>query len=79
MGIRLRDYFKENDLVPTIYVNHSLGSGINRADIEQVITDAGYPLPTNEITFYIVDTAKAWLVRYFPPLDKYGVEKLSMK
>jgi len=77
--MRLRDYLKEIDVTPTIYVNHSLGNGISRAEIETVITDAGYPLPTNEITFYIVDTAKAWLVRYFPPLDRYGVEKLSMK
>ena len=75
----LRQYLSEIDVTPTIYVTSSLGNGINRAEIEQVITDAGYPLPTNEITFYIVDTAKAWLVRYFPPLDKYGVEKLSMK
>ena len=77
--MRLRDYLKTIDVTPTIYVNHSLGNGINRTEIETAIQGAGYPLPTNEITFYIVDTAKAWLVHYFPPLDKYGVVKMSMK
>ena len=77
--MRLRDYFKENDLVPTLYVNYNLGNGLSRTEIETVITGAGYPSPTNEVTFYIVDTTRAWLVRYFPALDKYGVEKLSMK
>ena len=77
--MELEQIFKDVDLVPTIYVNHSLGNGINRTEIETVIQDAGYPLPTNKVTFYIVDTAKAWMIRYFPPLDKYGVQKLSMK
>jgi hypothetical protein len=79
MGVKLRDYFKENDLVPTIYVNYNLGTGLNRDKIETAITGAGYALPTTEILFYIADTTKAFLVRYFPPLDKYGIEKLSMK
>ena len=77
--MRLRDYFKENDLIPTLYVTYSLGSGLSRTEIESVITNGGYPIPTTEVTFYIVDTSKAWLVRYFPTLDKYGIEKLTMK
>ena len=77
--MRIRDYLKEANIVPTIYVNHSLGNGINRNEIETALTDAGYPLPTNEMLFFIIDTAKVWMVVYVPALDKYGVEKLSMK
>ena len=75
----LRDYLRTEDVSPTIKVNYSLGNGISRTKIETVIQDAGYPLPTENVLFYVVDTAKAWLVRYFKDLDKYGIEKLSMK
>ena len=79
MGIRLRDYLKTIDVTPTIKVDYSLGNGLTRTKIETVIQDAGYTIPTDNILFYIVDTTKAWLVRYFKDLDKFGVEKLSMK
>jgi hypothetical protein len=77
--MKLRDYLRVTDPTTVIPVNHNLGGGLNRTEIEDAITDAGYPLPTTGVQFYIMDTSKAWLIRYFPPLDKYGVEKLSMK
>ena len=77
--MELKNIFKDVDLVPTIYLTYSLGSSLNRTKIETAITDGGYNLPTNEILFYLVDTTKAFLVRYFPPLDKYGYEKLTMR
>jgi hypothetical protein len=77
--MRLRDYLRITDAQLVIQVNHSLGSGLSRSEIENSITDAGYPLPTTGVQFYIMDTNRAWLIRYFPPLDKYGVEKLNMK
>ena len=77
--MKLSDYLKEIDVTPTIKVNSSLGNGLTRTEIETTITDAGYSLPTENILFYIVDTTKAWLVRYFKDLDKYGIEKLTMK
>ena len=77
--MKLSDYLKEIDVTPTIKVNSSLGNGLTRTEIETAITDAGYNLPTENILFYIVDTTKAWLVRYFKDLDKYGIEKLTMK
>ena len=77
--MRLTDYLKDIDPTPTIKVSYSLGNGLTRTEIETCITDAGYNLPTKNILFYIVDTSKAWLVRYFQDLDKYGIEKLSMK
>ena len=75
----LRDYLKDTDATATIVVNQSLGNGLSRNEIEAAITNEGYPLPTKDVLFYIVDTSKAWLVRYFEALDKYGIEKLSMK
>jgi hypothetical protein len=77
--MRLRDYLKITDPTPVIAVSQNLGSGINRNEIETAILGAGYSLPTTGMSFYIMDTSKAWIVRYFPPLDKYGVEKLTMK
>ena len=77
--MKLTEYLKGIDPTPTIVVNQSLGNGLTRTKIEDSIQDAGYPLPTENILFYIVDTSKAWLVRYFKSLDKYGVEKLTMK
>ena len=77
--MKLRDYLRITDAQLVIQVNSSLGSGLNRTEIEDAITNAGYPLPTTGVQFYIMDTSKAWLIRYFPPLDKYGVEKLNMK
>ena len=77
--MRLRDYLRDTDATATIVVNQSLGNGLSRNEIETAITNEGYPLPTKDVLFYIVDTSKAWLVRYFEALDKYGIEKLSMK
>ena len=77
--MKLSDYLKEIDVTPTIKVGSNLGNGLTRTEIETAITDAGYNLPTENILFYIVDTTKAWLVRYFKDLDKYGIEKLTMK
>jgi hypothetical protein len=77
--MKLSDYLKEIDVTPTIVVGSNLGNGISRTEIETAITDAGYDLPTENILFYIVDTTKAWQVRYFKALDKYGVKKFTMK
>ena len=77
--MRLRDYLKDTDATATIVVNQSLGNGLSRNEIEAAITNEGYPLPTKDVLFYVVDTSKAWLVRYFEALDKYGVTKLNMK
>ena len=75
----LKDYLKENDVVPTIYALAAFGRGINRREVELAITQAGYPLPTKNVLFYLVDEdKKAYLVRYFADIDKYGTEKLKM-
>jgi hypothetical protein len=57
-----------------------LGNGINRAEVEQVITDEGYNLPQITVTFYIKDTDNdVWFVHYLKELDAYSVEKLVLK
>jgi hypothetical protein len=77
--MEIRELLRRVDPTPTIVVDHSLGNGLSRGEIETALQDAGYDLPQNDVTFYIVDTAKAWLIHYFPSLDKYAIEKLSMK
>ena len=77
--MKLRDYFKQTDVVPTIYDPHAFGNRLSRGEIVGAITDAGYPEPTKDVLFYLVDVdKKAFLVRYFADMDKYGYEKLSM-
>ena len=77
--MKLSDYLKENDLVPTIYATGAFGRNVNRTEVETAITEAGYPLPTKNVLFYLADEdGKAYLVRYFADIDKYGTEKLKM-
>ena len=76
----IRDLLQTLDPTPTIYSARAFGRNINRTEIEEAITEAGYSLPTKNILFYIVDDdSKAYLVRYFSQIDKYGIEKLGMR
>ena len=77
--MEIKEIFKKDNPTPVIYANHSLGNGLSRSEIEDAILGAGFLLPVTEVSFFIVGTVRAWIVHYFPPLDKYGVEKLSMK
>ena len=78
--MKLRQYLAENDLIPTIYATNDFGRNISRNEIETSLTDAGYNLPTKNVLFYIVDSNnKAYLVRYFVDIDKYGCDKLTMR
>ena len=67
-----------NDLLLNASV--SLGNGISRSEIEDTITDSGYNLPSKPVMFYIEDPdGHTWFLRYIPAIDKYAIEKLTLK
>ena len=57
------------------------GSGINRGEIEDALTEAGIPFPLPKNTqFYVRDANnKLWLITYFKDIDKYATEKMPLK
>ncbi len=64
----------------TLHATVSFGTGISRGEIENLITDRGYNLPTKDITFYARDANdKVWFCHYLKAVDKYAVEKLNLK
>ena len=78
--MKLSDYFKQNDVVPTITVDTAFGRSLSRGEIEGALIDAGWDMPRRNVLFYLVDSnGKAYSVRYFADLDKFGYEKLTMK
>ena len=78
--MQIQDIFKISDFTPTIYAQESFGSRINRGEIEQSLIDAGYDMPQHDLLFYIIDTnRKCFLVRYLADIDKYAIERLSLK
>ena len=78
--MKLTDYLRETDATPTIEVNYNLGTSLKRAEIEEAISSAGYPYPSRNVLFYILDNRNhVYMVRYFASVDKFGVERLALK
>jgi len=58
----------------------NLGNSIDKGEIEDVIIENGYTLPTNDVTFHIIDSnPKAYRITYYKLLDGYGIEKMTIK
>jgi hypothetical protein len=75
----LRDILKENDLMGEILAT-SLGNAPTRTKIDNALLDNGYTLPLpNKVSFHLFDGSRMFMVTWFPHLDKYGYEKLTMK
>lgn len=71
---------KENDLVGELTTTD--GGTLTRAKIDDALVQNGYTLPLpNKVSFHLyqVTTSNMYLVTWFPLLDKYGYEKLTMK
>ena len=78
--VNLRAILKENDLVGEV-VTPILSNTPSRADIDGALTADGYTLPLpNKVSFHLFGlNGKMFLVTWFPTLDKYGYEKLTLK
>jgi hypothetical protein len=77
--VDLRGILRENDLMGEVLAT-SLGNTPNRAKIDDALLDNGYTLPLpNKVSFHLFDGSRMFMVTWFPHLDKYGYEKLTMK
>ena len=78
--VNLRDILKEYDLMGEVVT--PLGGTLTRAKIDQALTDDGYTMPLpNKVSFHLYQNTddKLFLVTWFPTLDAYAVEKLTLK
>ena len=78
--VNLRDILRENDLVGEVLSAIPLTNTPSRVNIELALVAGGYTLPLpNKVSFHLFDGSKMFLVTWFPALDKYGYEKLTLK
>ena len=78
--VNLRDIIRENDLMGE--VTTPTGGVLTRSKIDSALLQNGYTLPLpNKVSFHLLQTVSAdmYLVTWFPTLDKYGIEKLTLK
>ena len=77
----LQDILEVHDFKYLMITAGSLGNNPSRADIEMVLIENGFTEPlANEVSFSIVDVAeKMFNVTYYPSIDRYGYEKLTVK
>jgi len=70
--MKLSDFFKQEDVIPTIQSNETFGRSLSRGEIVGVLVDGGYDMPSKNVSFYIVDAnGKMYHVRYLADRDEY--------
>jgi len=76
----LKDILEVNDFKHLMITTGSLGNNPDRTKIEMVLIENGFTEPlANEVTFSIVDISeKMFNVTYYPSIDRYGYEKLTV-
>jgi len=68
-----------NDFKHLMVTAGRLNNNPSRDQIEMVLIENGFDTPLNEVTFSMIDNAeKAFNVTYYPSIDKYGYEKLTV-
>jgi len=79
----LREIIKENDLTGEVLSFHT--GALTRAKIDTAVEASGHtvPLPT-KVSFHLykmngTTATEVWLVTWMPIMDKYAVEKLTLK
>ncbi len=77
----LKDILEVHDFKHLMVTAGSLGNNPSRNDIEMVLIENGFTEPlANEVSFSIVDiNEKMFNVTYYPSIDRYGYEKLTVK
>ena len=77
----LRDILEINDFKVLLTTAGSLPNNPSRNDIELILIENGYTDPLiNEVSFSMVDSnEKIFNVTYYPSIDKYGYEKLTVR
>jgi len=63
-----------------IYTDDSIGRSLSRPEIESVLNDNNISFGDINVNFYIVEKNKyCWLVKYLAAIDKFAIEKLTLK
>jgi len=77
----LQSILELNDFKTLLITTGRLSNSPTRNDIEMVLIENGFTEPlANEVSFSIVDIAeKMFSVTYYPSIDRYGYEKLTVK
>ena len=78
--MELQDILEVNDFKHLMITTGRLNNNPSRTQIEMVLIENGFTEPLqNEVTFSMIDIAeKAFNVTYFPSIDRYGYEKLTV-
>ena len=79
--MELQDILEKNDFKHLMVTGGNLGNKPSRNDIEMVLIENGFTDPlANEVSFSMVDiNEKMFNVTYYPSIDRYGYEKLTVK
>jgi len=76
--MRFKDYIKQFGVIPTIKSPLSFGARPSRLEIETAILEAGYALPSDNISFIIEDDdTRCFFITYVLSTDTYFYKKLS--
>ena len=78
--MELKDILEVNDFKVLLATTGRLSNSPSRADIEMVLIENGFTEPLqNEVSFSMVDiNEKMFDVTYYPSIDRYGYEKLTV-
>ena len=73
----LKEILGDNDFTINLSTVRYLPNTLTRAKVEKVLEDHGYTVPLpNNVSFYIGNDTKVFLVRYLLDSDAYVYEKL---
>ena len=73
------DNLRERDFQLNILYDGNLGNTLTRLEIEFALEDAGLPLPTDSVSFRLLDSSgHIFAVSYIHEVDAYVYERLSI-
>ena len=77
----LKDILEVHDFKHLMVTTGTLNNNPSRAQIEMVLIENGFTEPlANEVSFSMIDiNEKMFNVTYYPSIDRYGYEKLTVK
>ncbi len=74
-----RESLESKDYILNLPYDGNLGSRLSRVEIEAVIMDNTLPLPTNTVSFRIIDSSgNVFIVTYLDMVDSYIFEKMTI-
>jgi len=76
----LKDILAVHDFKHLLVTTGTLGNNPSRVVIEMVLVENGFTEPmANEVSFSMIDiNDKMFNVTYYPSVDRYGYEKLTV-